>query len=65
MALRADARPVIVRARSELDGHASLDVYTYIMRTEAFEPASAEALFDLPCACQTPSARNPDSDADL
>jgi hypothetical protein len=23
------------------------------MRTEAFEPTSAEALFDLPCACQT------------
>ena len=22
------------------------------MKTEAFEPASAEALFDLPCACQ-------------
>src|SRR6202161_4950061 len=23
------------------------------MRVEAFEPTSAEALFDLPCACQT------------
>ena len=30
----------------------SKDVYTYTMKTEAFEPASAEALFDLPCACQ-------------
>src|SRR5215831_4677203 len=29
-----------------------LVVYTYIMRGEASEPASAAGLFDLPCACQ-------------
>src|ERR1700719_863967 len=28
-------------------------VYTYIMSTGAFEEASREALFDLPCACQS------------
>ena len=27
--------------------------YTYITATEAAEPASVEALFDLPCACQS------------
>lgn len=27
--------------------------YTYIMATETTEPASVEALFDLPCACQS------------
>ena len=42
----------VLSDRSELDGHTSLVVYTLIMRSIALERASAEGLFDLPCACQ-------------
>ena len=35
-----------------LDEHISIVVYAYIMDSATSEPSSAEALFDLPCACQ-------------
>jgi DNA-binding MarR family transcriptional regulator len=41
-----------MRIGGTIDKLDQLDVYTYNMRAEAFRSQAADALFDLPCACQ-------------